>query len=124
MKVTSNPLKTTYEVGEQFDPAGMVVSLAYANGKTVAMSDSDYRIRFDSSEPGEKEVRITSTIEGLDLKASINVTVEGTAVVNTTRPSGSESSGTPVTLIIIIVAAVVVIGGGVVAFVVIKKKKA
>ncbi len=34
IEITTDPVKTSYVVGEQFDPKGMVVTVTYANGKT------------------------------------------------------------------------------------------
>ena len=34
LEITQQPTKTTYGEGETFDPAGMVVTAVYANGKT------------------------------------------------------------------------------------------
>ena len=37
--VTTPPTKTTYWVGESFDPAGMVITATYSNGTTKTISD-------------------------------------------------------------------------------------
>lgn len=34
LEITQQPTKTAYAEGETFDPAGMVVTAVYANGKT------------------------------------------------------------------------------------------
>ncbi len=131
MVVTKEPVKTTYDVGAEFDPTGMTVSFEYADGKKVALVADDYRIRANLSTPGEGAGRVTisSTIDGVDLSVVLNVNVEGeiittqqtTTSATTTAPSTSE--GAPIGLIIGIVAAVVVVAVVVVVVVLGKKKK-
>ena len=38
MAVTTNPTKTMYRVGEQFDPTGMVATITYSDGSTESVS--------------------------------------------------------------------------------------
>ena len=129
MSVTSLPNKTTYGVGESLDTLGMRVALVYEDGTTVNMDEDDYRIRFDSNSPGEKEVRVVSTIEGLDLEARFTVTVDGSITptnptTSTSTTSGSsDSDGPSIGLIIGIVAGVVVVVAVVVIVIVVSKKK-
>lgn len=40
--VTTPPTKTTYTAGENFDPAGMVVTATYSNGETAAVTGYTY----------------------------------------------------------------------------------
>lgn len=131
MEVTKQPKTTTYDVGATFDPTGMTVSLVYEDGKKVKMLEEDYNIRADFSAPGEGRVTIMSKIDGLDLRTTLSVTVEGEALptnttastpVNTTTAPAS-SDGAPIGLIIGIVAAVVVVAVIVVVVVLGKKKK-
>lgn len=42
IKITKNPNKTTYIVGEKFDPTGMEVTLVYFSGKTEVTSNYTY----------------------------------------------------------------------------------
>ena len=128
MKVSRNPSKTTYAVGEQFDTTDMMVSLVYADTKAVTMNPEDYKIRFDSSEPGEKTVRIVSDIDGIDLSTTLTVTVDGSIIEtdNSTPPSTTKSNnngGSSTGLIIGIIAAVVVVIAVVVVVIVLSKKK-
>ena len=122
MRVTRNPQKTTYEVGEQFDATDMMVSLIYADEKSVTMSSEDYKVRFDSSEPGEKTVRIVSDIDGIDLSTTLTVTVNGSIIdTDSSAPSTTKSDnngGSSTGLIIGIIAAVVVV-----VIIVLNKKK-
>lgn len=122
------PIKTTYSVGEQFDATGMTVSLVYADGKSVAMDADDYKIRFNSTEPGEQTVRIVSDIDGIDLSTTVTVTVDGSIIdtgnstPSTTNPNNT-GDGASTGLIIGIIAAVVVVIAVVVVVIVLGKKK-
>ena len=127
MKVTKNPDKTVYGVDEQFDETGMIVSLFYEDGSSVDMDPDDYRVRSNLSAPGEQEVRIISKIEGLDLEATLTVTVDGSIVpTQTTSTTGSTTpagDGPSTGLIIGIVAAVVVVVAVIVVVIIVTKKK-
>lgn len=131
MEITKQPKATTYDVGAEFDPTGMTVSLVYADGKKIKMNAEDYRVRADFSAPGEGRVTIMSQIDGIDLRTTLTVTVEGEALpTNTTASTPAQtttapatSDGAPIGLIIGIVAAVVVVAVVVVVVVLGKKKK-
>ena len=127
MKVTKNPTKTVYGVDEQFDETGMTVSLFYEDGSSVDMNPDDYRVRSNLSAPGEQEVRIISKIEGLDLEATLTVTVDGSIVptqtTSTTSSTTPAGDGPSTGLIIGIVAAVVVVVAVIVVVIIVTKKK-
>ena len=127
MKVTKNPDKTVYGVDEQFDETGMTVSLFYEDGSSVDMNPDDYRVRSNLSAPGEQEVRIISKIEGLDLEATLTVTVDGSIVptqtTSTTSSTTPAGDGPSTGLIIGIVAAVVVVVAVIVVVIIVTKKK-
>ena len=68
IEVTTPPNKTSYLVGEKFDPMGMVVTATYANGKTrdvtayvayhqekLTMEDTSFTIRFEILEYHNQE---------------------------------------------------------------------
>lgn len=57
VKVTA-PQKVTYYLGDEFDPAGMVVKACYNNGQEITVDDYQM-IGFDSSTPGAKEIAVT-----------------------------------------------------------------
>lgn len=58
--VTTNPTKTTYNVGEQADYAGLVVTATYSDGSTEAIALASLTISgFSSSEAGTKTITVT-----------------------------------------------------------------
>ena len=60
IKVTQKPTKTVYEVGDEFDPTGMVVVAQYKSKADETLSSEDYTISgFDSSVAGYSTVVIT-----------------------------------------------------------------
>ena len=72
------PAKTEYQVGEEFDPSGLVVTGQYSNGNEIVLGSDKYEIdssSFNKEEPGEYEIRITST-ENPELSESFLVTVK------------------------------------------------
>ena len=107
----------------------MTVVFVYEDESTVTMSADDYRTRYDFNSPGEKEVRIISAVEGIDLETTVTVNVDGSAIpTNPPSPSqtttgSSDNDGPSIGLIIGIVAAVVVVVVVVIVIVVVSKKK-
>ena len=74
IEVTSNPTKTAYIVGDQFDPAGMVVKATFADGSTSVITDQvDYSPKTMTS--GTTSVVVSATIGGQAYTASVTVTV-------------------------------------------------
>ncbi len=131
MVVTTEPTKTVYQPGEEFNAEGMTVSLVYEDGKKIKMDAADYTCRVDTSEPGEKRVSIRSAIEGLDLRTNFDITVEGEVITptpntnttsnTTSAPKTSDGGVSPIIFVVIAVVAVAAIA--VVVLVVLKKKK-
>ncbi|MBQ7346081.1 MAG: PQQ-binding-like beta-propeller repeat protein [Oscillospiraceae bacterium] len=91
IQITTAPDKTDYKVGETFDPAGMVVTATYANGKTrditryvtystdpLTSGDTSFMIRFDHVMYHDQEdgtgmisgVRTTTPVAALTLTIS------------------------------------------------------
>ena len=67
-------------MGEEFDPSGLVVTGQYSNGNEIVLGSDKYEIdssSFNKEEPGEYEIRITST-ENPELSESFLVTVNRT----------------------------------------------
>ena len=57
IQVTQNPTKMTYLIGEEFDPAGMVVSVLYDDNTTETVTD--YTVSgFDSSKEGTNRITL------------------------------------------------------------------
>ena len=54
----SGPTKTEYEIGDELDLTGLVVTAHYSDGSEVAVED--YEVSgFDSSTAGEKTITVT-----------------------------------------------------------------
>ena len=58
IKVTTQPTKTTYEVGEKFDKTGMVVTAVYSDKTEKAVTD---RIKARGNRPAENGAGANST---------------------------------------------------------------
>lgn len=73
LHVVSLPTKTTYQVGEPFDPAGMVVEGTFANGKTQQIPVPDLVFRgFDSSVPVVQQV-VTVSYSGMTDQFTVTI---------------------------------------------------
>ena len=64
--VTTAPTKTTYTAGENFDPAGMVVTATYSDGSTAAVTD--YTVTDGNSLTAGKTSVTISYTEGSETK--------------------------------------------------------
>lgn len=88
IEVTSNPTKTAYIVGDQFDPAGMVVTATFADGSTAVITDQvDYSpktMTYDTT-----SVVVSATIGGQAYTASVSVTVSRIKVSAVPTQSGT-----------------------------------
>ena len=88
IEVTSNPTKTAYIVGDQFDPAGMVVKATFVDGSTAVITDQvDYSPK--TMTYGVTSVVVSATIGGQDYTASIAVTVSRIKVSAVPTQSGT-----------------------------------
>lgn len=88
IEVTSNPTKTAYIVGDQFDPAGMVVKATFADGSTAVITDQvDYSPK--TMTYGTTSVVVSSTIGGQAYTASVAVTVSRIKVSAVPTQSGT-----------------------------------
>lgn len=58
IEVTTAPKKTSYQVGEKFDPTGMIVTATYSDGKTRPATGYTYE---PSGELAETDTKITIT---------------------------------------------------------------
>ena len=68
--VSTQPVKTNYAAGEQFDPAGLSILVTYTNEKSETIAYNDHANSFSWSPDGQLE-------EGTD---SVTVTYQGKAV--------------------------------------------
>ena len=73
--VTAQPTKTTYTVGESFNPAGMVVTASYSDESTKAVTGYTYDTAAFTT-AGSKTVTITYTEGEVTKTATVTVTVE------------------------------------------------
>lgn len=88
IEVTSNPTKTAYIVGDQFDPAGMVVKATFADGSTDVITDQvDYSPK--TMTYGTTSVVVSATIGGQAYTASVAVTVSRIKVSAVPTQSGT-----------------------------------
>jgi len=71
IEVTTQPTKTTYTVGETFNPAGMVVTATFSDGSTETVALTSVTITSDFSTPGAKTVTISFTYEGTTVTTSV-----------------------------------------------------
>lgn len=88
IEVTSNPTKTAYIVGDQFDPVGMVVKATFADGSTAIITDQvDYSPK--TMTYGTTSVVVSATIGGQAYTASVAVTVSRIKVSAVPTQSGT-----------------------------------
>ena len=59
IKVTTPPNRTTYLVGQKFNPSGMIVEYVYSDGSMEEMADDDYSYPTTPLVSGQQEVYIT-----------------------------------------------------------------
>lgn len=88
IEVTSNPTKMAYIVGDQFDPAGMVVKATFADSSTAVITDQvDYSPK--TMTYGTTSVVVSATIGGQAYTASVTVTVSRIKVSAVPTQSGT-----------------------------------
>lgn len=88
IEVTSNPTKTAYIVGDQFDPSGMVVKATFSDGSTAVITDQvDYSPK--TMTYGVTSVVVSATIGGQAYTASVAVTVSRIKVSAVPTQSGT-----------------------------------
>lgn len=77
VELISQPAKTTYYIGDKFDPLGMVVSATFNSGETKQLEASQYMISYpDTSTAGDKFAYINYYgNRKLDSLAKVSVTV-------------------------------------------------
>lgn len=74
--VTTLPTKVTYEVGDDFDPAGMVVTGTFDDGTTKELTTGEYTLSGNENlAAGEQTVTITSKSPLAEKTATVKVTV-------------------------------------------------
>lgn len=87
IEVTSNPTKTAYIVGDQFDPTGMVVKVTFADGSTAVITDQvDYSPK--TMTYGTTSVVVSAAIGSQAYTTSVSVTVSRIKVSAVPTQSG------------------------------------
>ena len=74
IKVTTQPTKTTYVVGEKFDKTGMVVTAVYTDKTEKAVTNYTFAPT-DELGVTDKEIVVTYTEKGVTKSATVSVTV-------------------------------------------------
>ena len=72
IEVITEPTKTTYIIGEEFDPTGMVVTAYYDDGTPEDIAVTDCTFRFDFSTAGTKTVIVSYN----GIETTLEVTVQ------------------------------------------------
>ena len=85
--VTTPPTKMTYIAGENFDPAGMVVTASYAAGAPKTISHAELTYEYDFKTAGAKTVKVKYRDKSADITG---ITVNAATLVSiavTTQPT-------------------------------------
>ena len=91
--VSGNPTKTEYQAGDEFNPAGLVVTVNYVDGtRRVADNGVTWTIKSGALTEGQTSVTVTATSDG---KESAEFLVTGLTVVAAKTLSSITVSGTP-----------------------------
>ncbi len=84
--VTTQPIKTEYDIGDALDLSGMVVTATMSDGTTAELGEGEYTVsEFDSSTAGEKTITVTYAAD-TSLTATLKVTVKEAEPVDTVPP--------------------------------------
>lgn len=97
ISIETPPSKTEYQAGEVFDPTGMVVLAAYSDGASAAVTGCTVPTEAFTA-PGDQQVAVTYTENGVTASASVSVTVARLVIDTVPSQSGSPTyTGEPVT---------------------------
>lgn len=116
IKVTTNPKKKNYKVGDKFDSTGMVVVILYSDGTTKEVKDFDI-VNGDKLVEGQTEV----TVKYGEFTTTVPITVAKNAIKqilniisnnndNTVKDSKLPQTGSNVATIVSIIAVISVVG--------------
>ena len=75
LEVTTEPTKTTYAIGDTFDPAGLVVTATFNSGKTEVLDNSELAFNPDTETQLTAE-NTSVTISYYELSCTQAITVE------------------------------------------------
>lgn len=97
IRVTKQPQKISYTVGEPLNTNGMVVTAKYSDGKTKTVSN--YKVSGSTNQAGQSKVTVSYTENGITKTAYYTITVKEKAVPQETvvlsyNPNGGSLSQT------------------------------
>lgn len=86
IEVKTLPDRTEYEIGDQLDTTGMVVTASSSNASRIQLDDSQYTVsRLDSETPGVKEITVSAISKnGNTYTDTFTVAVNGETTFYTT----------------------------------------
>ena len=85
----SGPTKTEYEIGDELDLAGLVVTAHYSDGSTKVLEAKDYTVsKFDSSTAGEKTITVTYQGKTAAFKVTVKETEKPVVTLESITISG------------------------------------
>lgn len=92
IEITTKPDKTTYTKGEQFNPAGMVVTATHSDGSTKVLNANEYKILLSGplNNVGAQTITISYEENGVTKTATLTVTVNDNG---TDKPGGGSTGG-------------------------------
>lgn len=86
ISVTTPPARTSYSVGDRFDPTGMVVTATYASGRTETVSGYGFSPMMFTEAGGQK---VTISYEGKTCTQDVSVTSGQSLTVSVTSYRGT-----------------------------------
>lgn len=93
IEVTAAPTRTSYTVGDAFEPAGLEVSARYSDDTVIALEPGAYELSgFDASEPGERTITVSAVVDGQALTATFTVVVSAVPDGATAPPAKAKLS--------------------------------
>ncbi|MDE7372656.1 MAG: leucine-rich repeat protein, partial [Clostridia bacterium] len=126
LKMTSNPDKLRYNVGEKFDPTGMVLSVIYEDGSEIALTGNNYTATPQTIKADTEFIKITYRDVATKQEVSTNIYINvnsstGGQPTTPEAPADGLSGGAIAGIVIGVLAALGLIAGAVV--ILLKKKK-
>ena len=86
LQLVSFPNKTTYEIGESFNPQGLKINASFSDGRTVDVTNEVTFTGFDTSSSGKKVVTASYSYKGVVKSTTFNIYVNK-------APAPSKSGG-------------------------------
>ena len=96
LSISKNPTKTTYEVGENFDTAGMVIQAKYSNGSTTTINNSSLTLSNNTSlKEGQTYVTVTYGGKSVNVPITVRKTESPSTNSTTEEPGEPENPDSP-----------------------------